>query len=279
MKARKCNASNLFTGTSACQLDYGKVKGALVVPSGTKLPADLTGKALEELCHASALTRVQPIAYFVEFAMNGGDVATSAVGYGPTQANGVNARTDQFTMEKFSELLAATLMKTANSALGVYYVDENNVIYGLNDGTDILAPFEMSTIYPTVTPHPTSSALASLVVNFCHKDARKAIENLDFEVLDFDVFRFAKGLVPVKLVKQEGVKFKLLEAIGGYDRTEEFGALMQTAGKDIFSDTAITGVTYADGILTLTGSTADTVTLADPATLYDKKIKGIVSAE
>lgn len=279
MKIRECNASTMATGHSGCQLDFGKVVAAIIVPDGTKLPADLDGDSLEELCHASRATRVYPLSRFVEYSLGGGDMATSAVGYGATSVNGVNARTDTYTFDKYREVVAASLMRTANNAYGVYYIDENNVIYGINDGTDVLAPFDMSTIYPTATPHPTSGAQATLLVNFCHLDARKAIEKLDFEQLSFDPVRYAKGLVPVKFVKAgTGANtYKLVESVGGYDRSEEFGALISGKAADVLN--GATAAAYADGVFTMTlaeGSAG--VTLKSASVLYENGIKFIEQA-
>ncbi len=48
---------------------------------------------------------------------------------------------------------------------------------------------------------------------------RKAFENTSFEQLDFNV-----GTDSVKFYKVETNKYKIVEAIGGLDRTAEFDA-------------------------------------------------------
>lgn len=40
------------------------------------------------------------------------------------------------------------------------------MLIGYNDDTDILAGIPMSTVYPTVTQYPTSSAKSAMTVSF-----------------------------------------------------------------------------------------------------------------
>lgn len=273
-KTRTCVSALLNTGVSKCPFDPGKVRGAIVVPKGVKLPTDLTGTKLEELCHADRSERVYPIMSFVEYAKNGGEPQANANGYGGTKVTDISVRTDTFTMEEFSAVLNASLTKCMNQSYDVYYFDDKKMLYGINDGTDELAGFPMSTIYPTATPHPTSSALASLTVSFCYEDARESFENLDFVQLDFDPRRFAMGLTPVILDKVEDNKYRLLESIGGYDLTETYGALLSD---NATAFEGVTAATYDESakVLTLTPTADATPRLKAAKTLYEAGIKGI----
>lgn len=274
-KIRNCNSTKLNTGVSKCQIDFAKIKGAIIVEKGVKLPEDLTGEKLEELCHAERPNRAMPVFVFVEYAKNGGEPQVSAVGYGGNQVSSVNARTDTFTMDKFYEALNSSMLKTMNTPFDVYYFDEKNMLYGYNDGTDVLAGVPMSTIYPIVTPHPTSSAKSTMTLNFCLEDAQSAMENVDYIQLDFDPKRFAIGLVGVQVVQIEGTKYKIVEAIGGYDRTPEFGALI--ADKVTSTMTGVSSAQYdsENEVLTLTLENGKTPKLKSPAELYEAGIKGI----
>ncbi|MCF0219325.1 MAG: hypothetical protein HUK14_06045 [Muribaculaceae bacterium] len=277
MKTRTCKGNALSTGKSSCPYDRNKIVGAIVVPHGQKLPADIDGSALEELCHASRATRVCPINPFVESAKNGGEAQVAAVGYGPNQVTDVNAMTDTFTMGEFNDLLAQSLSKSMNTPYDVYYYDSNNVIYGLDDETDVLAGFPMSCIYPTITPYPTSGAKATLLVNFCHKDARTSLENSNFEQLDFNIPTFAYGLTPVKFISSGTNKYKLIEVIGGLDRTAEFGPTIASKAADVLIGTT-TGVTYDEATETITISGSTAPKLKSPSDLYTAGIKGIEQA-
>ena len=41
-KIRTCKGSRMNTGSSACSIDWKKVKGAILAEHGVKLPADIT---------------------------------------------------------------------------------------------------------------------------------------------------------------------------------------------------------------------------------------------
>lgn len=278
-KLRTCNNAQLHTGVSKCPLDLGKMVGAIIVSNGSKLPADLTGDKLEELVHAPVGSRVYGLVKFVEAAKNGGEPQTAANGYGPEEFTGFSARKDTFTLDKFYPELHASLTKCANMPRGVYFFDENNVIYGINDGSDTLAPFDISCVYSDATPFPTSSAKATMSVTFCFMDARQIAEDYDYSHLDFNPLKLVLGLTPVILKKTgaTGNTYKIHEKVGGYDVTGIYGPLIATAG-DAVMDGTTTAVAYneADDTLTISASAGVEVKLKSPAVLYENGIKGIV---
>lgn len=276
-KTRTCAGANLNTGVSKCHLNPEKVKGAILVPHGTKLPAEFTATKAKELCHADRPERIYPILPFVEYAKNGGEPQVAANGYGPSQMTGISALTYTFTMDKFYPELNASLIKTANKAWDVYFYDEKNILYGINDGTDTLAGIPMSTVYSTATPHPTSSATATMDVSFAIEDARFYLENLDFVPLDFAIGRNLVGLTPVELVKTgtTGNDYKLVEKVGGYDLTSTYGELLADNATLITGGTS--GITYNETTETLTIATTGNVvpTLKAPSALLEAGIEGI----
>ena len=159
-----------------------------------------------------------------------------------------------------------------NKRFDAYYVDENNLLIGINDGTDILAGIPMSTVYPTVVPHPTSSAKASLTVSCCLEDARAAIENFDYVQLDFNPLDELEGLILVDLVEAESGKYKIIETIGG-DRTAEFGQAVASGASSVLNN--VTTATYANGLITITASAGTTPSLKAPSVLLSNDIAGI----
>lgn len=271
---RNCFQADFNSGKSGCPIDYGKIKGAIIVPAGEKLPAGFDGEDLREACHADVPNRIYPVITFVEYAKNGGEPQVSAVGYGPNKVTGINAQTDTFTLDEVDYGLNAELLKSKNVKRDVYYFDENGVVYGVNDGTDVLAGIPMACIYPTIVPHPTSSAKESLTVSFCHVDAEKSQQNYDFITTDFHLEDSLIGLVPVELVKDGDNKYHIVEKIGGYDRTAEFGPTVATKASSVID--GISAATYADGALTLTVTQGATPALKAPSALYDNGIEGIV---
>lgn len=276
-KIRKCTAGLLNTGSSKCPIEYKHVKGAIVVEHGVTLPDTLDGDTLEEMCHADRPNRLYPIATFVEYAKDGGVPQVSAIGYGGNQVSSYNARTDTFTLEKYSEQLAAQVSRVMNAKFDVFYWDEHNRIYGVRGNDGSLHGFPMSTIYPDATPHPTSGDVATLTINFCHSDAQLSIEKFDFIELEFDPSEFAVGLTEVELVKtsDSANTYKIVEKIGGYDITEKYGETIATKAATIM--TGVTSATYdADkNEITIVTKSGETPSLAKPSALYAAGVVGI----
>lgn len=272
-KIRTCAGTRINSGSSACKIDWSKVKGSIMVEPGTKLPEDITGEKLAEMCHADRPNRIYPIYPFFEYAKNGGDTQVNAVGYGPSQFNGLNAQTDTFTLSRFDEVLNAQLLRCASKEWDVYFLNKDNMLIGYNDGTDILAGIPMSTVYPTVTQYPTSGAKSTMTVSFCHMDIEDSLLNFDYIQLDFDPKYSLRGLVDVKLVSTTNNKYKLIENIGGYDRTPEFGAILASKAAEVMEN--VTTASYADGELTITPKDSGTPSLKAPSVLFTNNIKYI----
>ena len=273
---RKCNTGHLNTGISKCPVDFARMKGAIIVPYGSKLPANLSVEALTKQAHADEAERIYGIVGFCEFAQEGGEAQTGAVGYGGLQVTGYSDRADTYTLDKNYPELHASLTKCAGNKFGAYYFDEKNMLYGLNDGTDELAPFPMNTIHSNATPYSTSGSKSTMTVKFCHEDSRAAIENADYIQLDFNPMRATLGLTGVKFIKvgDTGNDYKLIEAVGGYDLTSIFGPLMADNTNVISGATAVAYDTDKE-VLTLTVSGSATPALKAPKLLLEAGISGI----
>lgn len=269
---RVCESAEMNTGGSACKVDWGKVKGAILVEHGVKLPAKITADELEKMCHADRPDRIYPIHTFVEYAKSGGEAQVSAVGYGANQYNGLNAQTDTFTLPRFDEILNANLLRCANKEWDVYFWDSNRMLIGYTDGTDILAGIPMSTVYPGVTPYSTSSAKSSMTVNFCHMDAEDSQLNFDYTKLDFNPANVIKGLTEVMLVEASSGKYKVVECIGGYDRTAEFADALSTGAEQVL--TGVTSASYENGLITITSGEGE-ISVKEPSVLYTNDIKWV----
>ena len=137
-KIRNCTSAQLNTGGSACRINWDKILGAILVEPGKKLPADITVDALMEACHADRPDRIYPIVTFTEYSKNGGEPQVSAEGYGANMYNGMNARTDTFTLNVFDEMLNASLIRTANKEWDAYYFDKNVIIRYKENRLDFL---------------------------------------------------------------------------------------------------------------------------------------------
>lgn len=277
---RTCESAQLYTGVSKCPPNFSKVRAAILVKPGTKLPAKLTLEAIEKKIHADLGERAYGIVGFCEYAKNGGEVQTSAVGYGSEQVTGVSARKDIFDLEKYYPELDSSLMRTANSEWDAYFIDEDGYLHGMNDDTDTLAGYPMSSVYGESTPIPTSSNRATMQVVFCHENAKLSKIKADYVPLGFNI-NFKKtvlGILAVKLEKfgEAGSTYKLYEAVGGNDITSIYGPLIASAGADV-----MIGVTSAvsynsdSNTLTIAASAGATPRLKSASELYEHGIKGI----
>ena len=272
-KLRNCVNAQLNTGGSACGIDWGKVKGAILVEHGQKLPSLLTAEAFAAACHANRPERIYPIVGFVEYAKNGGEAQVAPIGYGPNQYNGMDAQTDTYTLPRFDEMLNAQLIRCANKDWDVYYFDSNKALIGYNDGTDALAGIPLSAVYPGSTPFSTSSSASSMTVNFCHMDAEDSQKNFDYVMLDFNPAQVIKGLTECSLVEtsHSSNKFKIVENVGGYDRTAEFGTVFAAAVSSVMTGAA--SGSYSNGEISITGE--GPLAVKAPADLYAAEIKWI----
>ena len=273
---RNCKRGGLNTGKSQCPLDFAHIVGAMVVEPGFEFPANATAASLKEACHADSPDRIMPIMTFVEYAKEGGEANLSAVGYGGNQVNSVSARTDTFTLDKFYPDLAASLSRAMNLPFEVFYFDENDVVYGRRVG-DALRGFPITTLYPNVTPHPTSGNPATLTVSFAFENARDAIEDFDFIELDFNVKDSLVCLTQVELVSTATNKYKIVEKVGGLDLTSKYASLITTSASSVLN--GVTAATYdaTAEVLTLTVSTGSTPSLKAPSALFDAGIYGITA--
>lgn len=270
-KYRTCAGMSTFnTGNSVCPLDPGKVKAIILMTSGQKLPTDLTAAELEKLCHADRPNRIYPLKTIVEYAPSGGEAQTSAVGYGPTKITGYSPKTDTWTLESADLSIKANLAKARNAQFDAYFVDDNNVIYGIqsNDGT--LAGVPMTGVYPGGQDFTSSGQNATLTVTTMFKDYEKFMKDMNVVVCDFDVVEALHGVVFVDFVKEgDGNSYKILEHYGKLDITEYYGEALVKNKATALPDA--TDVTYADGVLTITGDAS----LAAPSVLQEAGIVGI----
>lgn len=269
---RKCPGVATFnTGSSVCVLDPGKIKAIILTIHGHKIPTEKTAEAFEKACHADRPGRIFPIKTIVEYAPSGGEAQTSATGYGPTKVTGYSAKNDVWTLQDYDASLKANIMAAKNVAFDAYFVDENNVVYGVNDGTEDLAGIPLSGVYPGGQDWDSSGTEANLTIATMFKDYEKYVKNADVRAYDFDVVDALKGLVYVDLVSTESNKYKLIEHFGKLDITEYYGKLLAKN-----AETALNGATsasYADGVITTVGE--GSITLASPSVLQESGITGI----
>nr|DAJ20139.1 MAG TPA: hypothetical protein [Siphoviridae sp. ctDlU28] len=269
---RECPGLATFnTGSSVCVLDPGKVKAIILTIHGHKLPEDKTADAIEAACHADRPERIFPIKTIVEYAPSGGEAQTSATGYGPTKITGYSAKNDVWTLQDYDASLKANIMAAKNVAFDAYFVDENNIVYGMNDGTEYLAGIPLSGVYPGGQDWDSSGTEANLTVATMFKDYEKYIKSADVSAYKFDVVEALKGLVYVELKSLESGKYKLVEHFGKLDITEHYGELLAKNATTALGVSDSPAASYADGVITVSGNPK----LAKPSVLQGLGITGI----
>lgn len=269
-RIRSCASNRFFTGKSVCEIDYDKIKYLLLTKHGVKLQYD-TLDNLRAMCHADLPNRAYGFPQIVNWEPNGGEVQTSQVGYGPNVYNGVSARTDAFTVDKFRHYLRAEILKNVDEEFDMYLIDAKNNLYGLNDDTDELAGIPV-TIYPSGNDHPGASDKASLAVNVSYVDVEEYMMKLDVVPLDYAARSAVYGLMPVTLEKvgSTGNNYKLVEYYGKGDATAKFGELISDNVASVLN--GATAATYD------ATNNYITVTLASDSTAPTLKAASVLEA-
>ncbi len=270
---RPCGSTSGFnTGMTYCPLQPDKVAGVVLVIHGKKLPKELTVEALEAACHADYPNRIYPITGISEYAVSGGEATTSENGYAGSEITGYSARTDTFTLRKFNLPLQANLVANKDTLFDMYVFDKNNVLYGQDDGSDILAGFELSGVYPTGQTYDSSGQRAFLAFNAMYGDTESMLKNMSIRQASINLESALKGLNYVEFVKT-GTGDNTYKLIDHYDRTDltaYYGASLSDKASSVI--TGATALAYENGVLTATGGTP---VLKSPSILQTNGIIGI----
>ena len=263
------SAAGFNTGFNFCPLQPGKAKAVILVYHGKKLPAELTAENLEKACHADGQDRIFPILNISEYATSGGEANTSENGYAGSSITGYSPRTDTFTLSKFNLALQANLVSNKATTFDMYVVDENDVIYGIDDASDALAGIPLTGVYPTGQPFSSSGQVAYLAFNALYADIEAYMKNASAKGATFNVPGALTGLVFAEFIEIEDGKYKLVDHYDRTDLTAYYGA--QIAAKA--STVLVSGSTasYSDGVLTISGEPK----LATPSVLQENGIIGI----
>ena len=263
------SAAGFNTGQNFCPLQPGKAKAVILVYHGKKLPAELTADNLEKACHADGQDRIFPILGISEYATSGGEANTSENGYAGTSITGYSPRTDTFTLAKFNMALQANLVSNKATTFDMYVVDENDVIYGIDDASDSLAGIPLTGVYPTGQPFSSSGQVAYLAFNALYADIEAYMKNASAKGATFNVPGALTGLVFAEFIKVEEGKYKLVDHYDRTDLTSYYGALIAEHAETVL--TSGTSVSYTEGVLTITGEPK----LAVPSVLQENGIIGI----
>lgn len=263
------SAAGFNTGQNFCPLQPGKAKAVILTYHGKKLPANLTAEEIEKACHADGQDRIFPITGISEYATSGGEANTTENGYAGSSITGYSSRTDTFTLAKYNMSLQANLVSNKATTFDMYVVDENDVIYGVDDASDSLAGIPLTGVYPTGQPFSSSGQTAYLAFNALYADIEAYMKNASAKGVTFNLVGALAGLVFAEFIEIEEGKYKLVDHYDRTDLTSYYGA--QIAAKA--STVLVSGstVSYEDGVLTISGEPK----LAVPSVLQENGITGI----
>lgn len=263
------SAAGFNTGQNFCPLQPGKAKAIILTYHGKKLPANLTAEEIEKACHADGQDRIFPITGISEYATSGGEANTTENGYAGSSITGYSARTDTFTLAKYNMALQANLVSNKATTFDMYVVDENDVIYGIDDASDSLAGIPLTGVYPTGQPFSSSGQVAYLAFNALYADIEAYMKNASAKGVTFNLVGALVGLVFAEFIEIEEGKYKLVDHYDRTDLTSYYGALIaQNASTALVSGST---ASYADGVLTISGEPK----LAAPSVLQSLGITGI----
>ena len=106
---------------------------------------------------------------------------------------------------------------------------------------------------------------------------------LDYEYYDYSLDIWSVGVMLLELLTQKLHVFdggdndhqldSIVEVVGGYDRTEEFGSLIADGAAEVMNN--VTSATYSDGVITIVPKAGAVPSLKAPSVLYEKGIRGI----
>lgn len=262
-------AAGFNTGQNYCPLQPGKAKAIILTYHGKKLPKDLTAESLEVACHADGQDRIFPILGISEYATSGGEANTSENGYAGSSITSYSARTDTFTLSKYNMALQANLVSNKSTTFDMYVVDENDVIYGIDDSSDSLAGIPLTGVYPTGQPFSSSGQVAYMAFNALYADAEAYLKNASAKGASFNVPGALTGLVFVEFINLGESQYKLVDHYDRTDLTTYYGADIAKNAESALKEGS--SVSYANGVLTITG----TPKLESPSVLQTLGIIGI----
>jgi len=275
---RTCGGTNEFnSGTSRCPVTRGKLKGGFLVEKGTLLPETMTAEAIEKAAHADRPDRIYPFRLVEEFAPSGGEAQTAQQGYGASKVTDYSAFIATVTLDKYDAGLKANVVDAKNSSFELYWVNDANTIFGVkgNDGKQHGIP--LSGIYVGGQDFDSSGQVANMTISFMYQDIEAYWKKEMVQVVDFDIVDSLNGLVNVEFVAIDGAanKYKLLETSQRLNLTQYYGAIIASKSSTVLE--GATTASYADGVLTITG-TDYVPKLAKPSVLQESGIIGIEQA-
>lgn len=267
---RVCESLAINTGASQCPFDPNYVEDMILLPIGMGI--DITSPNFLTLCHADRPARIMPINGLAEYAKSGGEGQVNKQGYASSSYTGLSELVETWSLARFDEGLKAELLRLNGKPMSVIFIDKDGKFYGQKGSDAKLYGYELSAIFPNVTPFKASGSPAVMSIVMHYKDVEYAWKNTMIVDLSSSDLSELKGLVWVDVVNVSGSNYKIVEHYGNLDLTTSYGSLWVLGAFD-----GASAVSYANGLITITKSGASEPTLKAPSLLaaLASPIKGI----
>lgn len=244
----KCQTPKALTGRGDCIKQEGKTLHLLITGTKAYYPVDAeefnTGFSAEAegYIYRNDYLNITPINDVAVTANNGGDIATTDVGYGNTEPTGFNGFSQTYRV-KGGVCLAKELMKLNRKEVRVFRVDDENACFGTivtKDNVEHFAGFKAVLMVRTINATGTDTYYIELSVYYT--------PNYELEIKNAHMIML--NGVPVGLTgailqnsDAEG-EAKVVNSCSTEDITDVFGTSWDTTMFQLASGTAPTTVVY-----------------------------------
>jgi hypothetical protein len=198
-----CGSSGGATGKPSCAVDPKIIVGLILTDtSKTFSAADLADfqTVLGSATVADGKERIHPIFRFVEFTDNSENPTVQTLGYGSKSIVKEGKNDWTFRFQKGAMCLLKNIRKFNNADVKVLFVDEENVIYGVQTDDGGLMGFSTDFVYG----HPFKLTDGSKDNEYKIQVVQSKPEewdNLGAYYADFDVEENVKGLIELALIE------------------------------------------------------------------------------
>lgn len=268
-----CADTNLNTGIERCAKKEGKTISVFITDYMSKYTpeADEFNTLLPTLVTTNSVNRIYPVGSIQENTLNGGDIATSDIGFSGTLPVGLNSYNEVYRIDG-SDCLYKELLKLNKQRMRIFRVDDENYVYGTIktvNGEEFFTGFDV-TIYVYRTRDNGTDPYGLYMTVYYSANYENELKNMHAIKID----EIPEGLVGVTLKTVEG-GVQVVAACSNVDYTATFGEDWTTAMFQNNSGASPTTVTYNTGTGLLTIAPAGSYRVKDASVLAPAGIYGL----
>lgn len=265
-----CASIGSNTGIPTCSITPKNIVGAIFLPKGTALTAAEVATSaafitkLQTLVLNPVATRAYPIGPFVELSDKSEETLYTTTGYGVKQFVREGKIGYQFgIMAGGLHLQKALRAFNHTQAHDVLLVDQENVVYGCDDGAGGMKGFSIEEFYANPWKVTDGSNPTKFMIDFMFLDTKELNDDIVYLKLEQNFHSSIKGNIDVELVLVSQTSTKAVikvQTVG--TKTNLYGAY-----SDDLDDLAVWTCTKAGTAVTPTGVVAVAATEAFEFTL------------